>query len=246
MDIVAKRLLSLQYLMGRLTIFVIGPLSYLVFMLMGYRVRDLRGIRRECLLHFKRHGGPWVICPNHLTMIDSAIVSIAMLPLRSYLFRFRLLPWNLPERANFYNNPFLVIICYLVKCIPVSRGGDRDEMKAVLDKCDYLLDRKQSLMIFPEGGRTRTGRINTKGFSYGVGRFIKAHEDCRVMCVYLRGDHQDVYSSIPRFCERFTMSVETFKPRTRYKGLRGDRDCAEQIVGRLARMEEDYFAACRQ
>lgn len=241
-----KRLLRFQYLLGRLTVFVTGPLFYLVFMLMGYRVTNLWKIRRECLLHFEKHEGPWIICPNHLTMIDSVILSIAMLPLRSYLCRFQLLPWNLPERANFYNNLLLVIICYLMKCIPVSRGGDRDEMKAVLDKCDYLLNRKQSLMIFPEGGRTRTGRINTEGFSYGVGRFVKAHEDCHVMCVYMRGEHQDAYGNIPRFGECFTMSVETFKPLTKYKGLRADRDYAGQIVGRLAKMEEDYFAACRQ
>jgi hypothetical protein len=169
-----------------------------------------------------------------------------MLPLYSYLLQYRLLPWNLPESVNFQRNLFFVVICYLTKCIPVSRGGDRDEMKSVLDKCDYLLSKKQSLLIFPEGGRTRTSRVKTEDFSYGVGRFLKNHEDCRVMCVYLRGDHQDAYSDIPRLGERFIMRVETFRPLTRYKGLRGQRDYAEQIMKRLAGMEETYFATYRQ
>ncbi len=41
-------------------------------------------------------------------------------------------------------------------------------------------------MIFPEGGRTRTGRVDTEGFSYGVGRFVKEFPDLKVMCLYLR------------------------------------------------------------
>ena len=241
-----KYLFNLQWLLCRLAIFIIGPLYYLAFILMGYKARDLRQVRKECLLHFRKHSGPWLICPNHLTMIDSAILSMVMLPLYRYLIQYRLLPWNLPESANFQRNLFLVVMCYLSKCIPVSRGGDRDKMKIVLDKCDYLLNKKQSLMIFPEGGRSRTGRVNTESFSYGVGHFIKNHEDCHVMCVYMRGDHQDAYSNIPRFGERFTLSIETFKPQTKYKGLRAQRDYAGQIVKRLSSMEETYFATCRQ
>lgn len=246
MSALAKYSLNLQSLLGRLAAFVIGPLSYLLFKFMRYRVRDLRNVRRECLLHFKKHKGPWLICPNHLTMIDSAILAIAMLPLYRYLLQYRLLQWNLPESNNFMTNPFLAILCYLLKCIPVNRGGDRDKMKSVLDKCDYLLSKKQCLMIFPEGKRSRTGRVKTEGFSYGAGRFVNNHEDCRVMCVYLRGDHQDAYSTIPRLGERFIMKVETFRPRTRHKGLRGQRDYAKQIIKRLVGMEETYFATCRQ
>lgn len=238
--------LCFQYFLGRLAVFIVGPLSYLASILMGYRVRDLKKIRRECLLHFKKHRGPWLICPNHLTMIDSAILAVAMLPLYRYMLQYRLLAWNLPESANFQRNLFLVIICYLAKCIPVSRGGDRDQMKSVLDKCDYLLNRKQSLMIFTEGGRSRTGRVNTESFSYGVGQFIKNHDDCHVMCVYMRGDHQDAYSDIPKIGERFTISIDTFKPETKHKGLRAQRDYAGQIIKRLSSMEETYFATCRQ
>ncbi len=241
-----KWLLCFQYALGRLAVFIVGPLSYLAFILMGYRVRDLKKIRRECRHHFRKHRGPWLICPNHLTMIDSAILIVAMLPLYRYMLQYRLLAWNLPESANFQRNLFLVIICYLTKCIPVSRGGDRDQMKSVLDKCDYLMNKKQSLMIFAEGGRSRTGKVNTETFSYGVGQFIKNHEDCHVMCVYMRGDHQDVYSDIPKLGECFTISIDTFKPQTKHKGLRAQRDYASQIIKRLSSMEETYFATHRQ
>ena len=183
----AARFLQLQSMLGWLAIFIIGPLYFIALKAMGYRVRDLKRIRQEYSLELKRHQGPWIICANHLTMIDSAILVYATISLYAHLRHYRAIPWNLPERDNFQRNILLSIFCYLGKCIPVNRGGDRAEMKKTLDKCAYILSRKQNLMIFPEGTRSRTGQVNTKDFSYGVGRFIKDFPDCKVICLYLRG-----------------------------------------------------------
>ncbi len=63
------------------------------------------------------------------------------------------------------------------------------------------------------------------------------------MLVYLRGDGQETYGTIPRFGERFTMNVEVFDPgREDGGGLRLQREYARRIVERLAGMEEEYFA----
>jgi len=236
-----KYLLYLQFILGSLLVFIVGPLVFLAIKLMRYRVRDLSKMRKEVRTLLAKHRGPWMICPNHLTMIDSVVLAYAMAPLHHYMLNYRILSWNLPESANFQSNIFLAAICYLAKCIPVSRGGDRKKMKSTMDKCTYLLGKGESLLIFPEGGRSRTGRVDTKNFSYGVGRLINNNSDCRVMCIYLRGDGQDTYSNIPRFGERFTMHIEAFKPYTENKGLKAQRDCAEQIVKQLGRMEKDYF-----
>ena len=236
-----KYLLSLQFIVGSLLVFVVGPLVFLAIKLLRYRVRDLNKTRKTVRDLLVKHRGPWMICPNHLTMIDSVVLVYAMAPLHSYMLNYRLLPWNLPESANFQSNIFLAVLCYLAKCIPVSRGGDRKKMKSTMDKCTYLLKKGESLLIFPEGGRSRTSRVDTENFSYGVGRLVNNIPDCQVMCIYLRGDGQKAYSNIPRFGELFTMKVETFKPYTESKGLKAQRDCAEQIVKELARMEKDYF-----
>jgi len=236
-----KCFLYLQFILGSLSVFVVGPLTFLAIKLMRYRVRNLSKTRKKVRSLLAKHRGPWMICPNHLTMIDSVVLAYAMAPLHRYMLNYRILPWNLPESANFQSNVFLAIICYLVKCIPVSRGGDRKKIKSTMDKCAYLLKKGESLLIFPEGKRSRTGRVDTKNFSYGVGRLVNSSSDCHVMCIYLRGDGQDTYSNIPRFGELFTMKVETFEPYTESKGLKAQRDCAEQIVKRLARMEKDYF-----
>lgn len=237
-------LLRLQILLGQLAAFVLGPLYFLVIRLLGYRIRELSALRRRCAREFNAYKGPWIFCANHLTMIDSAIIAYAVLPLSRQLFQYRRLPWNLPERDNFYGNPLLVILCYLMKCIPVQRGGSREKMAEVLEKCTYLLKHGHTLLIFPEGGRSRTGRIDRENFSYGVGRFVQDIENCKLMCFYLRGDGQSAYGTIPRYRERFTVMMETFVPeRLESGGLRAQRSYAAQIVGRLAEMEETYFAA---
>ncbi len=242
-----KILLSCQYTLGQIAVIVLAPLVYLAVRLFGYRMRDLRAIREECGRHFKAHDGPWIICANHLTNIDSVILAYAIAPMHRHMFRFRLLPWNLPERANFQRNILSTILCYLVKCIPVSRGGDREEMKMVLEKCIYLLARGQVMLIFPEGGRSRTGRINRDNVSYGVGRFVQYFETCKVMCIYLRGDGQDHYSNIPKRGEHFSAQVDVLTPeRTELSGLRAQRYYAEMIINHLAHMEETYFASHRQ
>lgn len=239
--------LRLQYRLGRLAVFITGLITQLSMLVLGYRIRNLRQVREQCRREFREHRGPWIICANHLTMIDSVIIAYGLQPLFRYMLDFRLLPWNLPEQQNFQRNIFLAALCYLTKCIPIHRGGDRDEMKSNLEKCSWVLAENQSLMIFPEGGRSRTGRIDPDGVSYGVGRFVKDFAACSVMCVYLRGDGQDGYSTIPKFGEKFTMTVETFRPeRLSVDGLRAQRIYAEQIIARLARMEEDYFALHRQ
>jgi len=187
------------------------------------------------------------MCANHLTMIDSFLLSYASFNLVRHVTHYQRLPWNLPERRNFQRNIFLAVLCYLSKCIPVDRGGSRQKMKDVLDKCIYLLRNAHTVMIFPEGGRSRTGRVDKENFSYGVGRFIQDVENCKVMCIYLRGDQQRRYGLIPAWGDKFYAQVEVFQPApVEQTGLRAQREYAAQIINRLAQMEEEYFAIRRK
>lgn len=245
-----KRLLRIQYIIGWSLAWFLAPLCYLVIRsFFRYRVDDIRKIRKTSRLLFRQHKGPWLICANHLTMIDSVVLAYALFPVHVCIFQYNLLPWNMPERTNFQKNFLLSFLCYVSKCIPVARGGDREEMKQVLEKCLFLLQQKeQNFLIFPEGGRSRTGRVDTQNFTYGVGRFLQDVDDCRVLCVYLRGDHQDQYSNMPYQGERFTCLVDILDiPRNNHQlGLRVQRHYTEQIIQHLAAMEERYFAYRRE
>jgi hypothetical protein len=244
MDRRAIFMLRLQNFLGRLAIAFVAPFYFLIAHALHYRIRNLHELRRECKEALDGHKGPWLICANHLTMIDSFILSYVAFSFIRHFTSYKKLPWNLPERRNFQSNPFLAVLCYLSKCIPVDRGGSREKMRKVLDSCSYLLRHGHTIMIFPEGGRSRTGRVERENFSYGVGRFIEEVDDCKVMCLYLRGDKQHRYGMIPAWGDRFYASMEVLTPvKANRSGLRAQRDYARQIIDRIACMEEKYFAA---
>jgi len=247
MDKKSKAFVQVQNFLGRIAVLIIAPLYFFIAKILFYRVMNLKEIRRQCANEFARHEGSWIICANHLTMIDSFILGYAAFSLGRHITEYKKLPWNLPERRNFQSNIFLAVLCYLAKCIPIDRGGSREKIKKTLDKCVYLLRNGHNVMVFPEGGRSRTGRINKESFSYGVGRFIKDVEDSKVMCIYLRGNKQDKYSAIPAWGDKFSVHMEVFSPeRIEGSGLRVQREYATQIINRLAQMEEKYFAAHRE
>jgi hypothetical protein len=195
---------------------------------------ELRRLRRESR-------APILVCANHLTMFDSFVIGWALGYDRDYLLDFGSLPWNTPERVHFASNWWKRALAYLYKCVPVRRGSDRAEVALVLEKVRYLLGRGQVALVFPEGGRSRSGRVDAEAAAYGVGRIVNALPGCRVLCVYLRGEGQEGFSDLPRRGERFHVSVACIEPKSDKSGLRGSLEVARQITGRLAEMERRYF-----
>ncbi len=234
--------LALQRMMGRFWYFLIGPLSYAVMWLAGYRIRDVKNFRRQIQTYFEAHPGPWLICANHLTLIDSAIIAYALAPVYGYMLNYQMLPWNVPEQTNFQRNIFSTVFCYLAKCIPIRRRGSREQVRQCLDKCIHLLNQGELLTIFPEGTRSRSGRVDFQNITYGVGRFLTSVPDCRVLCIYLRGERQETYSDFPCIGERFYIQADVLRPRSDDKGIRAQRTFALQIIAKLAEMEQRYFA----
>jgi hypothetical protein len=112
----------------------------------------------------------------------------------------------------------------------------------VLERLGQLMRRGEVVLMFPEGGRSRTGRIDTESVAQGVGRLIQELGDCRVLCVYLRGDAQRTWSNLPARGDTFTIATRLVEPRTALRGVRASRDLVSQIVGHLAEMERAYWA----
>jgi len=196
--------------------------------------REYRRIRRES-------GAPLLVCANHLTMFDSFVVGWAIGSAGTYLRDFAALPWNTPETVHFASNWWKRILVYLYKCVPVRRGSDRAEVARVLEKVRYLLARGQAVLVFPEGGRSRSARVEVESAAYGVGRLVTALPRCRVLCVYLRGEGQESWSDLPRRGERFHVAVACIEPKTDHRGLRGSLEVARQITAQLVEMERRYF-----
>jgi hypothetical protein len=96
-------------------------------------------------------------------------------------------------------------------------------------------------LIFPEGGRSRTGRIEIESAATGVGRVIRSVPNCRVLCVYLRGRNQTGYSRIPARRDRFDVALAEIEPKTDASGLRASRNLAIQVTRKLHELEAEVL-----
>jgi 1-acyl-sn-glycerol-3-phosphate acyltransferase len=208
----------------------------------GYTVRDAERVRRRFRDLVGKARSPVLVCSNHLTLIDSILLAWSLGRIRDYLRRFSLFPWSLPEKANFAGRPLWKVAAFLGKCVYVTRGGPREEVKRALARIAYLLRSGEMVSIFPGGGRSRTGRVDTRDFQYGVGQLLQLVPGTRVLLVYLRGTGQESWSDYPRKGEEFHVDLQVLQPESQHSGLRGARDLATQIVFGLSEMEARYFA----
>ncbi len=207
----------------------------------GWRLTGAAAVRREYRALWEAGEGPVLVCANHLTLVDSALVAWALGSPAWYLTHHAALPWNVPERRNFAESLPSRLLVYLMKCVPVTRGGDRAEIAAVLGRLSHLLARGETVLLFPEGGRSRSGRVDEENVTYGVGRLLGEVPACRVLCVYVRGEHQDGFSDLPLRGERFRVRCATLRPTSQWTGLRSARDVSRQIIQALARLEQRHF-----
>lgn len=206
----------------------------------GYRIEDAAAVRAR-YRELRRTGGPLLVCPNHLTMIDSALVAWALGGPLGFLRDFGALPWNLPDRSHFAARWWSRALVYVLKCRPIDRGGRRAEVGEILGEAAWLLRRGEALLVFPEGRRSRSGRVEREARSWGPGRLITAAPGCRVLCVHLRGAHQEEFGVAPPRGERFRVRIDCFEPRSEQRGLRRSLDLTQQVLARLAALEERHF-----
>jgi hypothetical protein len=206
-----------------------------------YRIADLAAVRAQYKRIRAQSDAPMLVCGNHLTLVDSFLVAWALGSAFHWLVHPDELPWNTPERRNFGRNPFSRALFFVMKCIPITRGGPREGVRAVLARVIYLLQRGETALLFPEAGRSRTGRVDVDAAAWGVGRVIGAVPSCRVLCVYLRGRQQETWSDYPAKGDMLEVSLVCIEPKSDAKGVRRSRDLALQVTRQLQCMEEAYF-----
>ncbi len=109
--------------------------------------------RLNPLWHF-RHTGvvitdprrPYVVVSNHESFADILLISH--------------LPWEMKwlSKAELFRLPLLGWMMALAGDIPVRRGVGPSAIEA-MERCKDVLKRRVSVMIFPEGTRSATGRM---------------------------------------------------------------------------------------
>jgi hypothetical protein len=205
----------------------------------GYRIHAIKDLRKQFKGLKKQAKGGLLICPNHLTFIDSLLILWACSSPFNYMKNFRTMSWNLPKESHVSANKLYRVICYLGKCLLIST--DNAKNKDTMDKSSYLINKGQYMMVFPEGTRSVTGRIYTENFVYGVGKLFIDSKTENMLCVYIRGDKQIAASKMPEKKERFTINLKLIQPQTAQNGRRAMRDVSNQIIDTLVAMESQYF-----
>jgi 1-acyl-sn-glycerol-3-phosphate acyltransferase len=105
------------------------------------------------LWHFRRSGAmppdprrPYVVVSNHESFVDILLISH--------------LPWEMKwlSKVELFRLPVLGWLMRLANDIPVHRGDRRSAIEA-LRLCRDRLEKKVSVMIFPEGTRSASGEL---------------------------------------------------------------------------------------
>ncbi len=238
-----KFLLSLQKFLGNLTFIFVGNLVVFYFLYIKKYQLPNRKETRKFFQDLIKKNEPIIICPNHLTMIDSALIQWAFGSNSFYLFHFSKFPWNIPAKENVTKSLLFRIIAYLTKCILIEREGSKEHKELVLKKLTYVLKKNEPVCIFIEGTRSTTGRLLEEDINYGAGQLYLDVPGSRIIVVYLRGQLQKYKSDFPEKNQSFFIRYKLIQPETKYKGLRAQREVSRQILEELKNFEDEYFSS---
>lgn len=204
-----------------------------------YRIKNLSKVRQDYLCLIKQKQVPKVICCNHLTYVDSLLVAYALGGLKTFLFNFKALPWNLPKKSNVTACWYYPLLCYLGKCMQLPR--DVAGAKKVLAKSKGLVQKGESVLLFPEGTRSESGRVEPENVLYGVGELIECEPSKAALLIYLRGDRQEKKSKYPRKDQCFFIKLLVKSFETTESGRRAHRQIAQDVIKNLKQLEDEYF-----
>ncbi len=236
-----KFILFLQKLIGNIVFPIIGNLVTFYFKyIKHYKINNIKEIRNFYKKLLKENK-PIIICPNHLTMIDSALIQWALADNFFYFFHFSKFPWNIPAKENVTKNIFYFIITFLTKCILIDRKGSKKHKEKILSKLIYLLNKNEPVCIFIEGTRSPTGRLLENSINYGAGQILLEVPEAKILVIYLRGKNQIQKSNFPQKNEEFFLRFSLLNPESNFKGLRAQKEISLQILEELKKFENEYF-----
>lgn len=212
----------------------------------GYKIENMAKTRREfkkIWAEKERTGKPLVICANHLTFIDSALMIWALASNFWYLFNYRAFMWNVPAGDFFKKKFYYHATLYLTKCIFIDREGSPAHKNAILNLCRYLLAKGNVVLIFPEGQRSREGVFDIDRLRFGVGKIVTSLEGAKVLCIHLRSDKQKRYSNYPAKGSRFHMRMKVVEPQVGDLTKKQASIAAVKQIGETIKaMEDEFFA----
>lgn len=160
---ILQRLVTIPYKVITYLVVIVGIVPIFVFIMKVLNRTEV--YNREILQSAKP---PFIFVSNHVSMLDDAFVGPLVFLPRS-LWDFRFIPYHAPEKKNFFKGPFFSFLMYAAKCVPFTRG--KGVFQLGMERLIKVLKYGNTVHIYPEGTRTRTGEIG-KG-KIGVGRLVR-------------------------------------------------------------------------
>ena len=238
--------LFLQRIISFLAFFLLYPFYWILLFIIGrYRILAIKKIRKQFKSIVKHTSEPLLICSNHLTYIDSVLLVITFSSCCDYILNFRTMPWNFPKTTHMKNNFFYKFISYVGKCIFIDLNAPAEKINQPMKIARHLLLCGEYIMLFPEGHRGMNGLVDTKNFTYGVGKLISEIHNIKILCVYLRGSSQKDRSNFPNKYDQFYCKLNLITSQSitsQAHGLRKIKEISKNIIQILFNMEQEYFA----
>jgi len=173
-----------------------------------------------------RQGG-CILTPNHVTYADPIWITIPM-PRRIYY-----MAWHKPFRI-----PVLGLLMRMFGAFPVNLdlAADASAQREAIE----LLRKGLALVIFPEGGRTRTGKLMP--FKMGAFRLAQAH-GVPIVPVTIKGA-ETIWPAGQMLPRRGKLAI-TYHPPIEVERLQGETSRLElkESARRLARKTHDVVAS---
>ncbi len=169
--------------------------------------------------------GATILAPVHRSNLDSVLVAIQSSR------RIRAL-----GKESLFTTPGVSYLCAALGAIPVRRGeADRDALKAA----KALLDRGETMIVFPEGGR-QSGQKITELFDGAA--WLAARSGARVIPVGIAGTEVAMPEGA-RFIHRSTVAIVAGEPMAPPVGIDGKRASRQQLQDFTAEIGRQLQAA---
>ncbi|WP_077621716.1 lysophospholipid acyltransferase family protein [Sediminibacillus massiliensis] len=160
--------------------------------------------------------GPVIICANHISNLDPPVVGITC-PRDIYFM----------AKEELFQKKFLGGLLTRIHAFPIKRGmKDRNALRKALD----ILGRGETLGLFPEGTRSKTGQIG-KGLS-GAGFFALRSEAYIVPCAII-----GPYKPFSRLKVIYGKPIEMDKYR---ENKTSAKDVTEVIMSEIRKLAEKH------
>jgi len=187
---------------------IVGPVS-----------RRLWRIHVEGLERLPRHG-PAILAPNHISFLDSAFLMLIVPRRISFV-----------GKAEYMDSWKTKFVFPALGMIPIDRRGG-EHASTALDAAQRVLQRGELFGIFPEGTRSRNGKLH-KGHT-GAAR-LALRVGCPIYPVGIVGtsDIQPADAKLPKLFRSCTFKFGRPLQVDRYKGREDDRMVLRSITDEL-------------